>query len=182
MRARHPLPKIWLMTDPRFGDELLAAVQRLPAGSGVIFRHYELDAATRFSLFRRVLRICRRRGHLLFLAGSEREAIRWYADGFHQRSHRRSRMRHSMAVHDYRELAAAKRCGPDVVLISPLLATKSHTGQRPLGRLAFNQMVAKAGAAKIIALGGVTKRIATTLNPNIVHGFAAIDAFRQQAD
>jgi thiamine-phosphate pyrophosphorylase len=173
---------MWLMTDPRFGEELLTAIQRLPAGSGVIFRHYELEPEARFSLFRRILRICRRRGHLLFLAGSEREAILWHADGFHQRSRRQSRLRHSMAVHDYREMAVANRFKTDMVLISPLFATRSHTGQRPLGKLAFNRIAAKARSAKVIALGGVTQRIGASLNPNIVDGWAAIDAFRRQSD
>jgi thiamine-phosphate pyrophosphorylase len=170
------------MTDQRFGDELLAAIKRLPAGSGVIFRHYELAAKSRHRLFRRVLRTCRRRGHLLFLGGNEREAVRWGADGFHQRSGRRSRLRHSMAMHDYRELAAAKRFRADLVLISPLFGTQTHPGQRPLGRMAFNRLAAKAGSAKVIALGGVTQRRAISLNPNIVYGWAAIDAFRKQPD
>ncbi|RYD48780.1 MAG: thiamine phosphate synthase, partial [Sphingomonadales bacterium] len=41
MRCRHPLiPKLWLMTDERMGDDLWDALKRLPRGSGVIFRHY----------------------------------------------------------------------------------------------------------------------------------------------
>jgi thiamine-phosphate pyrophosphorylase len=178
MPTRQPLPKIWLMTDPRLGDGLVTAVQRLPSGSGVIFRHYELDEISRRRLFRRVMRVCRRRGHMLLLAASEREAIRWHADGFHQRSGRRSRMPHSMAAHDYREIAAANRWKAEMVLISPLFVTQTHSGQRPLGRLAFNRLAAAVQSAKVIALGGVTKRVAASLNPDIVDGWAGIDAFR----
>jgi thiamine-phosphate pyrophosphorylase len=182
MRTRHPLPVIWLMTDPRFGDELLAAIQRLPTGSGVIFRHYEHDTESRRRLFRRVMRACRRRGHLLFLGGSEHNAIRWRADGFHQRSARRTRLRHSVAVHDYREMAVAKRFKAELVLISPLFTTQTHPGERPLGQMAFNRLAAKAGSAKVIALGGMTQRRAISLNANIIYGWAAIDAFRKQSD
>lgn len=181
MRRRHPLPHIWLMTDPRFGDDLLAAIRRLPFGSGVIFRHYEMPERQRRALFRQVARICRQRGHVLVLADSENTAIRWHADGFHQRSAGRSNIVNSAAVHDRRELADAKRHGADIVLISPLFATASHKGQRPLGRLAFNRLAAQADGMAVIALGGVTKQKARTLDPRFIHGWAAIDAFRKNA-
>lgn len=69
MPRSHPLPKIWLMTDARFGDDQLRAIQQLPARSGVVFRHYDLATQQRRALFAQVLRICRRRGHIVLLAG-----------------------------------------------------------------------------------------------------------------
>lgn len=179
MRRRHPLPHIWLMTDPRFGDELLAAIRRLPFRSGVIFRHYEMPERPRRALFRQVAHICRQRGHVLVLADRENAAIRWHADGFHQRSSRRSNTISSAAVHNRRELKDAKRKRTDMILLSPLFATASHKGQRPLGRLAFNRLAVQAEGMKVIALGGVTKQKARTLNPQFIHGWAAIDAFRK---
>lgn len=182
MRRRHPLPKIWLMTDPRFGDELLDAICRLPFGSGVIFRHYALDEEQRYKLYRMVKRVCRRRRHVLLLAGDERHAIYWHADGFHQRSARSSKLIHSVAVHNAQELQQAKRLNADMVLVSPLFATSSHHGQRPLGRLAFNRLAAQAHNVKVIALGGVTRQKARSLNPRLIHGWAAIDTFRKNPD
>jgi thiamine-phosphate pyrophosphorylase len=182
MRPRHPLPHLWLMTDPRFGDTLLEAVRRLPFGSGVIFRLYELDNTQRRRLYRRVARVCRQRGHLLLLAGDERNAIGWHADGFHKRSGRRAKLIHSAAVHNANELAQANRLGVDMILVSPLFATGSHPGQRPLGRLAFNRLATRANGAKVIALGGVTRQKALSLNRRLVHGWAAIDAFRKNPD
>ena len=179
MRRRHPLPHIWLMTDPRFGDELLAAIRRLPFRSGVIFRHYEMPARPRRALFRQVAHICRQRGHILVLADRENAALRWRADGFHHRSARRSNIISSAAVHNRRELSEAKQHATDMVLLSPLFATASHKGQRPLGRLAFNRLAVQANGMKVIALGGVTEQKARTLNPQFTHGWAAIDAFRK---
>ena len=178
MRARHPFPRIWLMTDPRFGDGLLTAIRCLPFGSGVIFRHYELPGRERRALFRKIRRICRQRGHLLVLAGNDRQAVRWNADGFHQRSSGRSALLHTAPVHDLRELATAKRHRADIVLISPLFATNSHPKQRPLGKFRFNSLAALARPANVIALGGVTYRNASGLNPHVVYGWAAVDAFR----
>jgi len=108
MPRSHPLPKIWLMTDARFGDDQLRAIQQLPARSGVVFRHYHLATQQRRALFAQVLRICRRRGHILLLAGDARTALRWHADGFHQRSRGHSSLLHSAPVHNAREIADVK--------------------------------------------------------------------------
>ena len=180
MPRSHPLPKIWLMTDERLGDDLLPAIQRLPARSGVIFRHYHLDAAARKSLFGQVMRICRRRGHVLLLAGDERTAIRWHADGFHQRSQRASQLLHSAPVHDAREIAGVKAARPDLVLLSPIFATNSHPGARPLGPLAFNRLAKLALPSRIIALGGMNRRNAQMLSLRLIHGWAAIDALKKR--
>jgi thiamine-phosphate pyrophosphorylase len=182
MPRRHPLPKIWLMTDPRLGDDLLDAIRRLPFGSGVVFRHYELPEARRRALFMAVAKVCRQRAHLLLLAADERTAIRWGADGFHQRSSGRTTMIHSATVHDRAELNSAKRQRADLIFVSPLFATASHPRQRPLGMLAFGRLAEKAKAMKVIALGGVNRRNAQMLNPRLVHGWAGIDAFRKTPD
>jgi thiamine-phosphate pyrophosphorylase len=180
MTHRHPLPRIWLMTDPRFGDELPDAIRRLPIGSGVIFRHYELEDRRRRALFCHVARLCRRRGIVILLAGSEKDARRWHADGFHRRSPRKSKLIHSMAVHNGRELALARRCRADLVFISPLFATASHREQRRLGRLAFNELAKQAGQMKVIALGGIDRQRGQTLPRSLIYGWAAIDAFRKK--
>jgi len=168
------------MTDERLGDDLLPAIQRLPARSGVIFRHYHLDAAARKFLFGQVMHMCRRRGHVLLLAGDERTAIRWHADGFHQRSRRASRLLHSAPVHDAREIAGVKAARPDLVFLSPIFATNSHPGARPLGPLAFNRLAKLASPSRIIALGGMNRRNAQILSPRLIHGWASIDAFKKR--
>jgi len=181
MPRSHPLPKIWLMTDERLGDDLLPAIQRLPARSGVIFRHYHLKAAARKSLFGQVMRICRRRGHVLMLAGDERTAMHWHADGFHQRSRRAARLLHSAPIHDTREIAGVKAARPDLVFLSPIFATNSHPGVRSLGPLSFNRLAKLASSSRIIALGGMNRRNAQMLSPRLIHGWAAIDAFKKKA-
>lgn len=180
MPRSHPLPKIWLMTDERLGDDLLPAIQRLPARSGVIFRHYHLNPRARKLLFRQVMRICRRRGHILLLAGDEQTAIRWHADGFHQRSRRTSRLLHSAPVHNAREIAGVKTATLDLLFLSPIFATNSHPGARPLGPLAFNRLAKLALSGRIIALGGMNRQNAQMLYPRIIHGWAAIDAFKKR--
>src|SRR5690606_20228941 len=86
MTARQPLPRLWLMTDERMGDDLWAALERMPRGSGAVFRHYGLPSADRGARFERVRRVARRRRLRLLLGGTPRDAIRWRADGVHGRA------------------------------------------------------------------------------------------------
>jgi thiamine-phosphate pyrophosphorylase len=177
-KAKAAWPIIWLMTDPRFGDDLLPAIRRLPFGSGVIFRHYHLEAGARRRLVGQVRRVCRQRGHMLILAGPEACALRWRVDGFHSRAGlSRSALPRSAPVHNHAELREALRNGAELVFISPLFATATHPGDRILGRLGFNTLARQAGRATVIALGGMDRRRA--LNPRLAHGWAAIDAFRK---
>lgn len=176
--AKAKWPKIWLMTDPRFGDDLLPAIRRLPSGSGVIFRHYNLHRDERRKLFGQVRRVCGQRGHMLVLAGPEADALRWRADGFHLRAElARSALPRSAPVHNRAELREALRHGANLLFISPLFPTASHPDGKALGRIAFNALAKQAGRTAVIALGGLNRRRA--LNPRLAHGWAAIDAFRK---
>ncbi len=165
------------MTDPRQGDELLAAIRRLPAGSGVVFRHYQLAEKDRRKLFGRVRHVCRLRGHHLFFAGVERTAIKWGADGMHSRA-AGATPNHSAPVHTAREIAKAKRNGARLLFLSPIFATRSHPGARALGATRFNQLARLSKPALVIALGGMSRARGMMLDKRMVHGWAAIDAFR----
>ena len=178
MHRSHPLPRIWLMTDERFGNDLLPAIQRLPFKSGVIFRHYATDESARRRLFRQIQRICRKRGHVLLLAGDARKARTWHADGHHQRSLRRGKSIHSAGVHNPAEIASMKAHAPDLLFVSPVYATNSHAGQRPLGPHGFCRLKKIGGKSNIVALGGMNRQKASMMSRHI-HGWAAIDAFRK---
>lgn len=166
------------MTDPKLGDDLLGAIQRLPFGSGVVFRHYGLEAVARKKLYSEVCRICAKRGHMLLLADSPHLARRWTANGVHGRQPGKAKIR-SVPVHNLRELAAAKRLGADMVFLSPLHATSSHPGSRPMGPVRFAQLARLAFPTRVIALGGMTRTKAAIWQNRIIHGWAAIDAFKK---
>lgn len=164
MPRRQPLPRLWLMTDERQGEGLWAALERLPKGSGVVFRHYGLAPAERRRLFERVRRVTRRR-RLLLLAGGE--GLR--GDGVHG-----GRRGFSASAHDLRELKTAERRGAKLVFLSPAFPTRSHPGARALGPVRFG-LIARQARVPVIALGGVDARKALRL-PHI-YGWAAIDAW-----
>lgn len=175
---RKPIPRIWLMTDPRLGDDLLAAIRRLPAGSGVIFRHYHLQACERRRLFAAIRRVCVQRGHVLLLAGDVRTATRWGADGFHGRGGHHPALLHSAPVHDPREIREARRFGAHLLFLSPLRLTRSHPGQATLGPMRFARLARLCRPAKVIALGGLNRAEAAKWQSGLVYGWGAIDAFK----
>lgn len=176
MSPRQPdLPRLWMMTDERQGDGLWVALGRLPAGSGVVFRHKATSEAERARLFARVRRIARARRLLLLLAGEDREARSWGADGAHH--HRPHAPRYGTApAHDLREIRRAERSGAHAILLSPLHATRSHPQAKPLGRIRFATL-ARASRLPVIALGGIDRLRGRAAMRCGAYGWAAIDAW-----
>jgi thiamine-phosphate pyrophosphorylase len=177
MQRRQPLPRLWLMTDERQGDRLLPALLRLPAGAGVVFRHYSLTQAERAKLFREVSRVAKRRRLLLVVAGSGKLGPRWSYDGTHGRKGAQVGLT-TMPAHDIPEIRRAERAGADMLFLSPVYATRSHPNQRPLGRVGL-ALLARETRLPVIALGGMNAKRAGAL-PHFIHGWAAIDAFTDQ--
>ena len=167
MQRRQPLPRLWLMTDERQGDDLWRALKRLPRGSGVVFRHYGLTKSERQRLFS-TTKITTRARHLLLLTG--RQKLR-EADGAHN-----ARRGVSASAHNLRELRAAERRGAAFVFLSPVFPTRSHPGARTLGRVRFG-LIAQQARIPVIALGGVDARKGRSLRALGAYGWAGIDAW-----
>ncbi|MCD2323544.1 thiamine phosphate synthase [Sphingomonas sp. IC-56] len=161
------------MTDERMGERLWTALERLPRGSGVVFRHYRLPLAERRALFARVAKVARRRGLVLLRAG-EQSLGRW-EDGTHG-TRRRARGWYSRAAHSRAEIVAGERAGADLLFVSPVFATRSHPGAAALGAVRFGLLVRGVGVP-VIALGGMDARHAKRLRGLGVHGWAGIDAW-----
>ena len=165
MHRRQPLPRLWLMTDERQGERLWRALERLPKGSGVVFRHYGLAPSERRRLFERVRRVAKRRRLLVLAAGDGLKG-----DGVHGGRH----IRFSASAHSLSELKRAERSGAKLIFLSPAFATRSHPDARPLGPLRFG-LLARHARVPVIALGGMDARKARRL-PHI-YGWAGIDAW-----
>ena len=154
MRARQPLPRLWLMTDERQGDGLFDAIARLPDGAGIVFRHYSLPESERRALFERV-RAARTPGCCCSPARpSRREA--WGADGSHGRGRGdglRSAPAHDLG-RDPRRRARRRRPASSSRRSSRPAAIRSAT------RSARRASPARRGARAlpVIALGGMNAR------------------------
>jgi thiamine-phosphate pyrophosphorylase len=172
MPHRHPIPRVWLVTDERQGDRLLDAVARLPTQAGILFRHYSLGRAERRKLFDEVRD--RAGDTLMMLAGPERLAAEWGADGWHGWGEGCGLR--SASVHDLSELRRAEAEGADLVFVSPVFPTRSHPGAGTLGVQGF-EALARMARPPVIALGGVTAANAAELLRHGAHGWAAVDAW-----
>ncbi|WP_232475820.1 thiamine phosphate synthase [Flavisphingomonas formosensis] len=165
------------MTDERQGETLFPALRALPRGTGVVFRHYRLAPADRRALYERVRGLARRRGLILLLGASPRQAMAWKADGAHGRSpHRSPRpMLRSTPIHRGSELRGAAAGRAELLFLSPVFATRSHPGAPALGPVRFGLLRRYAGKS-LIALGGMTPSRARALRKLGAYGWAAIDA------
>lgn len=171
MHRRHPpIPRHWLMTDERMGEALWEALERIPRGSGVVFRHYSLGRAERLALFRKVAKVARRRGLMLLRAGPGPLPGE---EGVHGG---RGAGLVSRAAHNRSEAVAAMRAGADLVFLSPVFATTSHPGARALGRVRAG-MLARGIKPAVIGLGGMNARRAKKMKALGFHGWAGIDAW-----
>jgi thiamine-phosphate pyrophosphorylase len=181
MHRRQTLPRLWMMTDERQGEDLWDALERLPRGAGVVFRHYGLAPAARRAVFRRVRAIAERKRLTLLLAARPNIAAAWGAEGVHGRgAPRSSRGLRTASAHDLRQLRAAERSGADLVFISPAFATRSHPGARPLGPLRF-AILARQSRVPVIALGGMSADKARRLAGCGLYGWGGIDAWSSPA-
>lgn len=165
------LPTRWLMTDERLGDDLWSAIDRLPRGAGIVFRHHSTPPAARRALFGRVARIAAARELLLLQGGAAGLGPR--GDGFHGRHGPGLR---SLSVHSLAQALIARRARVDLVFVSPVFATRSHPGAKALGpwRAA---VLARIAGVPAIALGGMDERRFARLRRLGFHGWAGIDAW-----
>jgi len=184
VRHRHPpfscdtLPDVWLITDARMDDRLEAAIDRLPRGSGVVFRHYHLPAAERRARFRQIARRARQRGHRVVLSGSAGQAWRWNAGGAYGGPCALAKgpaLLRLVTAHSLREIGRANRLRADAVLLSPVFPTRSHPGAKTLGAARFRLLASRA-LVPVIALGGMSRQRAAALK---VRRWAAIESLAQ---
>jgi len=171
------------ITDERRGGDPLAVAARLPAGSWVIFRHY--DAPDRSVLAIRLAALCRKRRLKLLVAGDPALARRLKA-GLHLpdalAAHPTPAIRSwkgllTAAAHDRRGLRRAARLGADAALLSPVFATLSHPGVKPLGLTAFRRL-ARGSAVPVIALGGIDRTNVSLLKDAPIAKIAALGALK----
>ena len=172
MPRRHPrpatLPRRWLMTDERLGDALWQAIDALPRGSGIVFRHYATAPKARRLLFEQVRRVAGRKGLLLVVAGPP--------VGRHALRHGRGTEAFTAPVHSRPQAIAASRAGAALLFVSPVHATRSHPGASALGRARLGLMIREL-RLPVIALGGMDERRWRALRPLGIHGWAGIDAW-----
>ena len=167
------IPTPWLFTDERLGNRLFEAIEGVPPGGAVMFRH---DAEPdRARLGAMVADAVRRRGLALGVAGDVALAMRLDADWVHGPVGPCDRPI-SLPVHDATEAARANDIGAALVFVSPIFPTDSHPGSIAFGT-AEAAWLAQSCDAPAIALGGMGEDRFHDLPRGTFAGWAGIGAF-----
>lgn len=183
--VNHPLCRaagcvgLILMTDQSITGPIQNLLPRLPTGTLVIFRDYEMQ--NRVETAAQARDMAADLGQHFFVAKDVALARDIKADGVHLPSFMMADakaddfkgLRLSAACHSRADLALAAGLGVDMALISPVFATKSHAEAEPLGLAGLAEM--RAGyTGPVAALGGVNATTAPLLRGSGITAVAAI--------
>ncbi len=180
-RSGKALPRAYFITDPKRTPDPVRIAAQLPAGFGVIYRHF--GAVDRVETARALARVCRRRRLVLLIAADPELALAVGADGVHwpQARLRGLRVRRegwieTASAHGPADIARAARLGVDAALLSPVFASNSPSAGAALGVMRLARLAGEA-ALPVIALGGVKARNAgRAMARGRAAGWAAIEA------
>ncbi|WP_312146936.1 thiamine phosphate synthase [Brevundimonas sp.] len=181
-RERRPLPPLLFFTDPRRTSRPWETAAHLPAGAGVVFRHFGAPDALETGLR---LRTATQAAGVRLLVGLDADlAERIAADGVHlperalsaayALSGRRPDWLLTGAAHS---LAAVRSAGDlDALVLSPIFPPGGASAAKPaLGIEGFRAMAAIA-PCPVYALGGIVPANAETLIGSGACGIASVDA------
>ena len=180
-RSGLALPSLLYLSDSVRSPEPVRVARELPAGTGVVLRHY--DHPQRRALAMELSAVCKAGGLTLLIGADPALAKDVDADGVHwperlladAAAEGRWRIV-TAAVHGAAGLQAAAAAQCDAALLSPIFASASHAGAPQLGVPEFSRLVDQA-ALPVFALGGVTAGNAAELLGSGAAGIAAIGAF-----
>lgn len=178
------LPPLLFFTDPDRTPRPWETAERLPVGSGVVFRHFGRDDAYDTAL--RLREATAGRDGLLLIGLDAELAERIGADGVHlperaldqagTLSAARPDWRITGAVHSLQGLDAAT--GLDAVIVSPIFrAGGASAAKTPLGLPGLAQYVG-SGSVAVYALGGIDSRNARSLIGSGACGLAGVAAIQ----
>ncbi|WP_447911207.1 thiamine phosphate synthase [Brevundimonas bullata] len=180
--SKYPLPPLLFFTDPARTPRPWETAARLPAGAGVVFRHF--GATDALEIGQRLRAVTRQAG-LRLLVGLDAElAERIEADGVHlperalsaayALSGRRPDWLLTGAAHSAKTMKAARDL--DALILSPVFpAGGASAGKTALGVEGFQAMAADA-PCPVYALGGISATNAGALIGSGACGIAGVDA------
>ena len=183
-RVSPGLPPLWFLTDPERTPEPWRTAERLPAGAGVILRHFGRPEARDTALR---LREATTSAGVLFLIAADPELVAAVgADGLHLPHGWLETppaippgWRLSAACRSREALARAEAVGVEVVFVSPVFFPGGRSGARPgmtpLGREGLAALV-RSTRLPVIALGGLDAARILTLRGSGARGAAAVEA------
>ncbi len=178
-------PDFIFITDSKRVDAVTTC-KKLPAGSAVILRDYDMPQQERENLALSLQNICKLQGLLLLIGKTPELARKINADGVHLPefmakqacSLRRKNPAWLITAAAHSRIAAYKAAmaGADAVLISPVFATASHPNITALGIHRAKNMVLPYIYS--YALGGVAPADLKILKSIGFQGVAAVSGYK----
>ena len=182
-RNGQSLPPLLILTDPRRTPDPLALAERLPEGTGLVYRAF--GAADALAVARALAQIARRRRLVLLIGADAALAAACGAHGVHLperwvRLAPRLRARRPAwlltgAAHGAAGLACARAAGLDAALLSTAFPSRSPSAGTPLGSVRLAGLVQHA-RLPVYALGGVNALTVRRLSGTGAGGVAAVEA------
>jgi thiamine-phosphate diphosphorylase len=187
------LPRHYLVTpepsaDKPLNDFIAHLEHVLKTGIRLVqLRAKTLTAEQYAGLAAQALAVCRRHDARLLLNAPPDVALALQADGVHLTSTRLmacvsrplpAGLLVSAACHDAHQVRHANHIGADLLTISPVLPTATHTTAEPLGWPRFRELAALT-TTPVYALGGMTPDTLADAREAGAHGIAAIRALWQ---
>ena len=183
---RGRLPRAIAMTDMARTPDPKKLLLGLPFGSAIILRHPDVE--TLIQQARDALPLAKKLGHRVLIAGNPRVAFNVGADGVHLPEALINRKPNTYwakfhpqwiitaSAHKFKTIRNAQLAGADAVILSPVLTTTSHPGERPLCFLRFSKLCRSSKLA-VYALGGISQYNIPRLKGSGCAGIAGIQAF-----
>ena len=170
-----PWPGGFFLTDPARTPDPVAAVERLPVGVGVIYRHFGKD--DRFEESRALRAACFSKGIPLLIANDPKLAVDVKADGVHWPEAQAAKARkwqgrflfQTQSVHS---AAGLRNAVCEAVLFSTVFPSNSPSAGKAMGAIRFRKLAMEADRL-VYALGGVNAETASSVRG--CAGLAAIE-------
>jgi thiamine-phosphate pyrophosphorylase len=155
------LPALLFLTDPERTPDPVSIAARLPAGSGIVYRHFGAD--DRFEVAPKLAALARRRALKLLIAADPTLALEVGAHGVHWPEARLGEARkwrgrfsvQTASAHSRRATERAASIGVDAALVSTVFPSNSRSADAPMAPLAFTRLCQMV-SLPLFALGGVT--------------------------
>lgn len=181
---RPNLPPLLFFTDPERTPEPWRVAERLPVGSGVVFRHFGAPDALQTA--QRLREATRRRDGLLLIGRDAELAEAVEADGVHLPEALIGRAPDLAAARPDWTLTAAFHAltplpdvtGLDALIVSPIFPAGGASGEKPPLGVERLAAIVRCSPRPVYALGGIDASNAPDLIGSGVYGLAGVGSLR----
>jgi 8-oxo-dGTP diphosphatase len=184
------LPRYYPIVDESIGaeEEMLSHLKTLISGGYTMiqWRAKSLNKSGFKHLAEQAMALCKRNNVRLFINSSMTDALEMNAEAIHLSANEVLTMKNkasslkgvllAASCHNEQELKAAKELGVLFAVLSPVCATQTHIGMKPLGWPQFKSL-SEAVPLPVFALGGVGPETLDKALSNGAYGVAGIRAF-----